>query len=122
MMIKSHHGVKRGVVNEGAGVKRAVGGDLEQARDGDSLGLHQHLVMVMVMVTVLASTSTSSWEGSAPNLARKDSGLRKRERVEREMFPEEADGCCESFKILKWGSKTWLLQQGMQWPPSQQQT
>ena len=78
MMIKSHHCIKRGVVNEGTGVERAVGGDLEQARDGDSLGLHQHLVMVMVMATVLASTSTSSWEGSAPNLARKDSGLREK--------------------------------------------
>ena len=29
------------------------------------------------MVTVLAETRLSSWDGSAPNLARKDSGLNK---------------------------------------------
>ena len=105
MMIKSHHCVKRGVVNKGTGVERAVGGDLEQARDGDSLGLHQHLEL-----------------GGIGSKFGKEGFRAEKERFEREMFPEEADGCCESFKILKWGSKTWLLQQGMQWPPSQQQT
>ena len=29
------------------------------------------------MVTVLADTRLSSWDGSAPNFARKDSGLKK---------------------------------------------
>ena len=60
-----------------------MGGDLEQARDGDSLGLHQHLEL-----------------GGIGSKFGKEGFGAEREWFEREMFPEEADGCCESFKII----------------------
>ena len=42
-LAKAHHGVQRGVVDEGTGVEGAVGCDLKETRDGDSLGGHQAL-------------------------------------------------------------------------------
>ena len=42
-LAKAHHGVQRGVVDEGTGVEGAVGCDLKETRDGDSLGGHEAL-------------------------------------------------------------------------------